>query len=245
MEERRATALAGTDAGTNGWATRVFLQPIAPPSILGLAGFSVATLMVSLIQAGLLGTWADIAVVGIFAATFGGIAQFAAALWSFRARDAVALLAHGTWGSFWMAFGIVSILIIAGQLAPPAHAANYALGLWFLGLAYMTAIAAMGATLHHFGVASVLWTLAAGSGLSAAGWFLGGIGNTWLAAGGWLFICSAALAAYTVLSMVLLSVSGRAILPSGEYKKAANVPGRKPVRAIELDWAEPGIKQGQ
>jgi hypothetical protein len=45
--------------------------------------------------------------------------------------------------------------------------------------------------------------------------------------------------------MTLLSASGRAILPTGEYKKAANKPGGKPRRPIELEWAEPGVKQGQ
>jgi hypothetical protein len=31
----------------------------------------------------------------------------------------------------------------------------------------------------------------------------------------------------------------------GKYKSSANIPGRKPVRPIELEWAEPGVKMGQ
>jgi hypothetical protein len=27
--------------------------------------------------------------------------------------------------------------------------------------------------------------------------------------------------------------------------KEANVPGGQPTRAIQLEWAEPGVKQGQ
>ena len=93
LDQRRDNALAGTDDDAGGaWATRIFLQPIAAPSILGLAGFSVATMMVALIQAGWLGSWKDLPVVGIFAATFGGIAQFSAGLWAYRARDGVARL---------------------------------------------------------------------------------------------------------------------------------------------------------
>jgi hypothetical protein len=34
-----------------------------------------------------------------FAAMFGGLAQFAAGMWAYRARDAIATPAHGTWGS--------------------------------------------------------------------------------------------------------------------------------------------------
>jgi hypothetical protein len=44
--QARIAPLSGAEASTNGWATRVTLQPIAAPSALGLAGFSVATLMV-------------------------------------------------------------------------------------------------------------------------------------------------------------------------------------------------------
>lgn len=251
IDERRARASAGValrdeEAWEDGFARpRVFLQPIAAPSALGLGGFSVATLMVALIQAGWLGSWTDMPVVALFAFAFGGIAQFAAGMWSYKARDIVATLAHGTWGAFWIAFGILNFFIITGHLPPAPHHADYALGLWFLGLAYMTLIPAVASMFHNLGISAVLWTLAAGSGLTSAGWFLGGIGNGWLGAGGVLFVISAGLAAYTVLAMCLIAVTKRAILPTGELNKAANVPGRKPLRAIELEWAEPGVKQGQ
>jgi hypothetical protein len=42
-----------------------------------------------------------------------------------------------------------------------------------------------------------------------------------------------------------MAITKRTILPTGELKKKANVPGREPLQAIELPWAEPGIKQGQ
>jgi hypothetical protein len=37
----------------------------------------------------------------------------------------------------------------------------------------------------------------------------------------------------------------RTVLPLFKWNGAANVPGRKPVRPIELEWAEPGVKMGQ
>jgi hypothetical protein len=43
------------------------------------------------------------------------------------------------------------------------------------------------------------------------------------------------------MAMLLAGVTGRAIVPLGKVKKAANVPGGKVVRPIELDWAEPGV----
>jgi succinate-acetate transporter protein len=247
LDERRQVASAGMDEEwADGFARpRVFLQPIAAPSALGLGGFSVATLMVAVIQAGWLGSWTDMPVVALFCLTFGGIAQFSAGMFSYKARDIVATVAHGTWGSFWIAFGILNLLILAGVVPPAPHHADYALGLWFMGLAYMTLIPAIASMFHNLGVSAVLWTLAAGSGLTAVGWFYSGIGSGWLAAGGVLFVISAGLAAYTVLAMCLTAVTKRTILPTGELKKAANIPSRKPLRAIELAWAEPGVKQGQ
>ena len=58
-------------------ATRVFLQPIAAPSILGLFGFAGATFMVAAHLAHWHGNSLSFNYIWPFAATFGGIAQFA------------------------------------------------------------------------------------------------------------------------------------------------------------------------
>lgn len=252
IDERRERASAGValrdeEAWLDGFARpRVFLSPIAPPSILGLAGFSVATMMVATIQAGWWGSITDFAVVGPFAAFFGGLAQFMAGMWSYRARDGIATLAHGTWGSFWLAFGALQILIATHVLpAPIPDATNLPLGLWFIGLAYITGSAALAALFKGIGLSAVLWTLAVGSAFSAVGLLTGGFTSGWTHAGGWLFVFSAGFAWYMVTAMVLTSATGRTILPLFEYKKAANVPAAQPVRPIELEWAEPGVKQGQ
>lgn len=76
IDERRERASAGVALHDGAWRDgfarpRVGLQPIAAPSALGLAGFSVATVMVALIQARILGAWRDMPVVGLFAMTFG------------------------------------------------------------------------------------------------------------------------------------------------------------------------------
>lgn len=54
-----------------------------------------------------------------FAAMFGGLAQFLAGMWSFKARDGLASAMHGMWGSFWLAYGLLSILFVTGTLAKP------------------------------------------------------------------------------------------------------------------------------
>src|SRR5918912_237426 len=111
LEERRATASAGVSESSNGFATRVFLQPIAAPSILGLAGFAGATFIVASNLAGWWGTPQSPLVLAPFAAMFGGLAQFLVGMWAYPARDAVATAMHGTWGAFWLACGILNILV--------------------------------------------------------------------------------------------------------------------------------------
>jgi uncharacterized protein len=62
---------------------------------------------------------------------------------------------------------------------------------------------------------------------------------------GWLFVISAGCAWYTATAMMLAAAGGMVVLPLFKYKRAANVPGRKPTRPFELEWAEPGVKMGQ
>jgi succinate-acetate transporter protein len=98
--------------------TRIFLNPVAAPSILGLFGFMGATVMVAAWMAGWYGTPATPFTLWPFALTFGGFAQLLAGMWSYKARDGVATAMHGLWGSFWLAFGVITLLAETG-VAPP------------------------------------------------------------------------------------------------------------------------------
>ncbi|MBV8597204.1 MAG: hypothetical protein JO017_00130 [Actinobacteria bacterium] len=246
LEERRARAFAGVeDAWEDGFARpRVFLQPIAAPSILGLAGFAGATFVVASNLAGWWGTPTSGLTLAPFAAMFGGLAQFAAGMWAYKARDGIATLAHGTWGSFWMAYGLLNILLATHVLAAPTpwyH--NPAVGFWFFALAITTGIAMLAAMTESILLTGVLGTLAAGSGILAGAYIYGSHG--WAQVAGWGLVVSAGFAWYAVMAMVLAGTTGRAIIPLGKYKKAANVPGGHVIRPIQLEWAEPGVKQGQ
>jgi len=244
LEERRRTAEAGLAPEHDGVATRVFLQPIAAPSILGLAGFAGATFIVASNLAGWWGTSTSPLALAPFAAMFGGLAQFMAGMWAYRARDAVATLAHGTWGSFWLAYLILNILVGTHVVASPKpwyH--NPEVGFWFFALAITTGIAMLAAVAESVSLVAVLGTLAAGSGILAGAFIYGSHG--WTQVAGWVFVISAGLAWYTVMAMVMAASFGRTILPLFKYKRAANVPGGRPMRPIQLEWAEPGVKQGQ
>src|SRR6516162_4371843 len=93
---------------------RIYLQPIAAPSVLGLFGFAGATFMVAAHMAHWYGGASTDLYLAAFAATFGGIAQFTAGMWAFKARDVVATAMHGTWGAFWIAYGLLEYAFVSG-----------------------------------------------------------------------------------------------------------------------------------
>jgi succinate-acetate transporter protein len=222
--------------------TRVFLQPIAAPSILGLFGFAGATFIVAANMAGWYGTTKSGQFLFPFALAFGGVAQFAAGMWAYRARDAVATAMHGTWGAFWIGYGILQLLGATGTLTLPTGTFPE-LGFWFLALAVITGFGAIAALGENLGITSVLAVLAAGAALAAVHFLTGG--HTWETVAGWVLIASSFLATYVAGSMMIASAWGRTVLPLGHYRKAANVPGGRPMDALQYELGEPGVRKGQ
>ncbi len=216
---------------------QVFLQPIAPPSILGLFGFAVATMMVSTNMLGWYGSsWSGV-FIAPFAAFFGGLAQFMAGLWSFRARDGLAVAMHGMWGSFWMAYGLLFGLLSFGAIAIPANGLFQEMGIWFVGLAWVTWIGAWAATRVNFSLLVVLILLAGGSTAAAIANFSGSLAAVKVA--GWMFLISAVAAWYTASALMLESVFGLSILPLGKTHKLEHAP------QIAAGIGEPGVTHGQ
>jgi succinate-acetate transporter protein len=248
IDERRERASAGAHAYDGQWVEdfarpRVVLQPIAAPSVLGLFGFAGATFIVAGHMAGWYGNPTTDVYLAPFAAFFGGLAQFTAGMWAYRARDAVATAMHGMWGSFWLAFGLLNLLVATGSIST-GRTMDTAFGMWFVALAAITYSGAAGALLEgNLGVTSVLATLAAGSTVAAVGLLEGSTTTQHWA--GWIFVVSAVLAWYTATAMMLKASAGRTVLPLFKTEAAANKPGERPTRPIQLEWAEPGVKMGQ
>lgn len=246
MAPRHAAAAEYVADDATMWASRarVVLTPIAAPSILGLFGFMAATIMVGAWQAGWYGDAKTPLIIFPFAMVFGGLAQLVAAFYSFRARDGVAVGVHGAWGSFWIGWGILQLLVATHVLsAVPLGAYNPSLAMWFVGLTVVTISGALATTAKNLGIAAVLWSLAAGSALTAAGLWAPSLGV--LRVGGWLFVISAGLAWYAATAMMLEGAYGRTILPMGKFTKAANIPGRSPSNPIEYPAGMPGVRVGQ
>ncbi len=229
-----------------GWMSRsrVLLTPIAAPSIMGLFGFMIATLMLGAWQAGWYGTALTPLLIFPFAMVAGGILQSIAAIASFRARDGVAVAAHTAWGSFWIAWGIYELLVAVHVLPIiPLGAASPSFAFWFIALTLVTIFGALGALAQNMGVFITMSTLAAGSALTAAGFYAGSLGT--LRIGGWLFVVSAAAAWLTAGAMVLEHSFGRTIVPLGRWSKRGNIPGAKATDPIAYPAGMPGVRVGQ
>src|SRR2546421_13116159 len=94
IDERRERASAGValNHDPDGWygdfaRPRVYLQPIAAPSVLGLFGFAGATFIVAANMAGWYGNATTPGYLWPVALTFGGVGQVPARLWAYRPRD--------------------------------------------------------------------------------------------------------------------------------------------------------------
>ncbi|MGN6276278.1 MAG: acetate uptake transporter family protein [Solirubrobacterales bacterium] len=222
--------------------TRVVLQPIAAPSILGLFGFAGATFIVAAHLAGWYGGEKSPEFLFPFAAMFGGLAQFLAGMWAFKARDGIAIAMHGMWGSFWLAYGLLNLLVAIGVYTLPTGAFPE-LGFWFIALSVITALGAVAAVAESLGLTTVLTTLAVGAGFLALHYLTGE--GWWETAGGWILIASAVAATYTAGAMMLESAWGRVILPLGKVEREANVPGTRIRQPIQFEHQEPGVRMGQ
>jgi succinate-acetate transporter protein len=237
----------GSQAVSRAWdgiPARIFLQPVAAPSVLGLFGFAGATFMVAANLAGWFGntTTAPLFLFP-FVAIFGGVAQFAAGLWAYRARDALATAMHGTWRSFWIAYGLFWWLVANHTITPPAGSTFVPLGYWFIVLAAVTLSGTLASVAEGGALFSVLGTLSAGSILLAIAYLIGS--STLIAWGGWVLVVSAVLAWYTATAMLLAASTGRTVLPLFRWSRAANVPGRSPFVPVQYAQGEPGVKMGQ
>jgi succinate-acetate transporter protein len=213
----------------------VFLQPIAAPSILGLYGLAGATFMVAAHMVHWFGSSYTTLLLLPFATILGGVAQFLSGMWAYKARDGVATAVHGTWGAFWIAFGILALimpraLVTAGPLIP-------ALGYWFVVLAAITWACTIAAAAENKALVTTLAFLAAGSTVFAIA-LLMGIENLVIVAG-YLYVISSMAAWYTATGLMMNEAYGRDVWALGRSRPA------RQMHPITTGIGEPGVIRGQ
>jgi uncharacterized protein len=224
-----------------GLEPRVFLQPIAAPSILGLYGLAASTFIIAAYMAHWFGTSETTLYFVPFAALFGGLAQFLAGMWAFKARDGVATAVHGMWGAFFMAFGLMALIAArtgaaAGGPIHPEAAMFPALGYWFVVLAAITWVCVLASSASNAAMAVTTAFLAAGSTLAAIGLLAGTDGINVVA--GYLFVGCAVAAWYGASALMLQEAFGREVWSIGRHARGVQVPR-------VMVGAEPGVIHGQ
>jgi uncharacterized protein len=179
----------------------------ANPAPLGLACFGVTTVVLSVINAGLLGG-DSLPVVVPLAFAFGGFAQMIAGAYEFKNGSTFGTVAFTAYGAFWWWFAILVWLIWAGH--PPAAAGvGFTLLMWGVFTLYMW-IPTFKTNFTLWAVFLFLWI----TFFALAGGDLGG-GNPWKHLGGYLGILTGLLALYLSFAEVTNAVFGRTVVPIG------------------------------
>lgn len=181
----------------------------ANPAALGLAGFSLANLLLNVINAGWLPQTAIPAVLPL-AFFAGGIAQLIAAVGEFRRGNTFGLTAFGSYGVFWLAltgfFGLEAPKL--GSQAAASHALAWFLLCWLIWTVLMwvaTFRVSVVLNLLFLNLIGVFAFQAAGLGFNNPGL---------VKIGGYLGIALSVIGFYAALECVVNETFGRSVIPN-------------------------------
>lgn len=182
-------------------------QSIADPGPLGLAGFAMTTMALSLWNANIYPAAVSAALA--LALAYGGGAQLLAGMWEFKRGNTFAATAFSSYGAFWIAFWYLVVHILPGVKAAdaPSVVGTFLVG-WTLFTFYMTiaSLRVSGAVALVFvllTIAFVLLTIGAyRSNMTATHW------------GGYVGLATAAAAWYASFAGVANSTFGKQIVPT-------------------------------
>ena len=186
-------------------------SPAANPAALGLVGFGLTTILLSLVNAGLLPSAGEGVVIPL-ALTYGGLIQIIAGVMEFKVGNTFGMTAFLSYGAFWWWFAIMLLMNHAGMidLKAAGPTVGVALLLWGVLTLYLW-IATFKLSRLLFLVFLTLWITFALLGLGAA------LGKPNLSHyGGLLGLVCGSLAVYGSFAIVTNGTFGRVVLPLGE-----------------------------
>ena len=163
----------------------------ANPAPLGLIGFGITTLVLSLVNSNLVGGASLTVVLGL-ALAYGGLAQLLAGMWEFRTGNTFGAVAFTSYGAFWISFyTLVTFMLFVASFKQPLAVTFvfFALTITFI----LLGIGWSGATVAQ---------IAANS-------------NSTIHIGGFAGIVTAAAALYASCAMICHHQYGRWVLPVG------------------------------
>jgi succinate-acetate transporter protein len=186
-------------------------SPAANPAALGLVGFGLTTVLLSLINAGVLPPGGEGVVIPL-ALAYGGFIQIVAGLLEFRVGNTFGMTAFLSYGAFWWWFALLLIFAHIGviDISKAGPTVGVALLLWGVLTLYLW-IGTFRLPRILFAIFLTLWIT---FGLLALGAIQAAPGLTH--AGGWLGLVCGSLAMYGSFGLVTNATWGRTIIPLGE-----------------------------
>ena len=185
-------------------------QKLANPAPLGLVGFGLTTVLLSLINAGVLPKTGENVVIPL-AIAYGGTIQIIAGLLEFRLGNTFGTTAFLSYGAFWWWFAL--LLLLGGNHLLPLDGTGTTIGtaliLWGVLTMYLW-VATFKLTRALWWIFLTLWIAFYLLGLGA---LMGASGLT--VAGGWVGLVCGALAMYTSFAIVTNTTFGRDVVPLG------------------------------
>jgi succinate-acetate transporter protein len=183
------------------------IQAVADPAPLGLAGFGITTLVLSVFNAKILNGAGEPVVFGL-AIAYGGTAQLLAGMWEFRNNNTFGATAFTSYGAFWISFWFLTHFDAGNIGGDAGNAIGLYLVAWGIFTLYMW-IASFGVSVAVNVIFLLLWIT----------FFLLGIGEwssgaNWTKVGGYVGLATAAAAIYTSFAVVTNSTFKRTVLPT-------------------------------
>ncbi|MGC9220394.1 MAG: acetate uptake transporter [Solirubrobacteraceae bacterium] len=206
-EQEAIPSVQPSPSAVTGWVP-------ANPAPLGLMGFGLTTLVLSFVNANIVGGGAaSFPIVLGMAAAFGGTVQLLAGMWEFRTGNTFGAVAFSSFGAFWLSFFILVMFNVSQLVSGDAKEINSLLGLYlwswgiFTGLLFLCTFASPRALQLLFLLLTVTFIFL-GIGNSGAN-------TSMIHVGGYVGIATAAVAMYIAVADIMQAVYKRAVLPVG------------------------------
>ncbi|MGH8401987.1 MAG: acetate uptake transporter [Gammaproteobacteria bacterium] len=182
----------------------------ANPAPLGLIGFGLTTVMLSLINAGVLPKGGEQVVIPL-ALAYGGLIQILAGLLEFRTGNTFGMVAFLSYGAFWVWFAL--LLMLGGHGVLDLSHAGSTIAVTLLGWGVFT----LYMWIATFRLIKALWWVFLTLWVT---YFLLGLGALFdvhglSLAGGWLGLICGLLAMYTSFALVTNTTFNKTVLPVG------------------------------
>jgi uncharacterized protein len=214
MRMSQSTEQVSDSGGAAGPALAAAARPgLADPGAWAVTAFATTSFMLGMYNANLINS-AGAAIVIPVALFFGGLIQIIVAILEIFRGNLFGAVVFGTYGPFWVIYGVLQTLYASGI---PASAVNSAVALFLAMFAVLTfyfVIASLRTDMVLVAILALIFIglvlLAIGAGTSTTGF---------TRAGGWVTLAFAVLAWYHAAGDVISATFGRLVLPVGSLRR--------------------------